>query len=544
MAELQLDDLPEPVQPEVPRWRLSPIWLVPLVAAFAGALLLLRSCLAAGPSITIEFDTAEDLEAGKTEVRYKHVAIGTVRDIELIEGARRVRVEVDLVREASHVAVKDSQFWVAKVRADLGGISGFKTLVSGAYIAVNVGTSEERETEFIGLEKPPTVTNDQKGRRFMLKAADLGSLNVGSPIYFRRIPVGRIVSFDLDADGSGVSVGAFVDAPYDRFVTQDARFWNASGVDLSLDARGLKLDTQSLLTLIAGGVAFQPHSGNLAGTAAAQDASFRLYANESVALALEDDVSMTIRMRFQESTRGLAVDAPVDFKGVALGKVTAVELDYDVAAERFVADVTATIYPRRLGQTYQDVINTPRNGPITAEALFKPMVARGLHAQLRAGNLLTGQLYVGLDFLPKQKATNLNLDARPLQVPTTPASLDQLQARITDIVAKIDSVPFEDIGKALRDALSAADATLRQLDSDVAPAATAALREAQAALESANRSLISPDAPLQQDLGQTLIEVKRAVRSLRDLSDYLQRHPDALLRGRRDTEQDSADEAP
>lgn len=538
MTEIPASDLPEPVVRR--RGRISPslIWLVPILAALAGALLLLRAFLAAGPSIVISFETAEGLEAGKTELRYKDVVIGKVHSIELAEDRSRVWVRVDLARGAANVAVKDSQFWVVRVRADLGGISGFKTLVTGTYIGVNLGQSKTSARTFVGLEKPPSVTSDQKGRRFVLKTGDLGSLNIGSPVYFRRIPVGRVVSFELDEDGKGVSIGAFVAEPYDRFVTADARFWNASGIDLSLDSAGLKLNTQSLVTLLAGGVAFQRLSDEVPGAPAAADASFILHPNQAAALTPQDASVLPVRMRFLESTRGLAVDAQVDFKGVDLGRITGVELSFDAARQRFVSEVSADLHPQRLGRAYRELVADGAQGAPDPGALFGQLIQRGLRAQLRAGNLITGQLYIALDFPAKTRPATVDPLLRPLQIPTEPASLDQIQTRISDIVARIDQIPFAEIGNRLRDALAAADALLRQLDAEVAPAATASLREARSTLDAARQTLAAPDAPVQQDLHRTLEEVDRAARSLRELSDYLQRHPESLIRGRGDGDAD------
>lgn len=528
--------LPEPVVRRRTRIRPALIWLVPILAALAGLLLIVRAFLADGPTVVITFETAEGLEAGKTEVRYKNVVIGKLRDIELSEDRSLVKARVDLTRDGSSIAVEDTQFWVVRARADLGGISGIRTLVSGTYIGVNVGASKNAQRRFVGLEDPPTVTNDQKGRQFELTASDLGSVNVGSPVYFRRILVGRIVSFKLDPDGKGVKVGAFVDEPYDKFVTADTRFWNASGVDLSLDASGLKLNTQSLVTLLAGGVAFQSLPAGNATDPAADGTRFELHANQADALTPRDSPTMIVRMRFLESTRGLAVDAPVDLKGVALGRITNVELDYDPVRKRFVTDVSAELYPRRLGRAYEALIANGVQDATSPEALFAELVERGMRAQLRAGNLITGQLYVALDFPARVQPIKLDAATRPLQIPTVPASLDQIQNRITDIVTKIDQIPFDDIGKRLRDALVTANALLLRLDSEVAPAATETLREARSTLDAATRSLASPDAPLQQDLHRSLQEVERTSRSLRDLSDYLQRHPEALIRGRTDKE--------
>ncbi|MCC2659002.1 MAG: hypothetical protein K0Q76_4110 [Panacagrimonas sp.] len=528
----ELGALPEPVMRGRHRARPSVIWLVPVVAAIAGVLLILRAFLQSGPTITITFNTAEGLDPGKTEVRYKDVVVGKVRSVEMTDDRTHVEVKVDLTAEASSIAVDDTQFWVVRVRADLGGISGFKTLVSGTYIGVNLGKSTQSRREFIGLEDPPLMSSDEKGRRFHLRTADLGSINVGSPVYFRRVPVGRVVGAELDEDGSGVDVVAFVEEPYDRFVTTKTQFWNTSGLDLSFDANGFKLDTASVVTLLAGGVQFQVPPGTDPGPPAADNARFELYDNPARALAPRDAVVMSTRMRFGESTRGLASDGPVDFRGIVIGRISKVELAFDPRTQRFYTEVSADIYPQRLGRAYDQVIaDKPANGQ-TPEALFEHLIQRGLRAQLRAGNLITGQLYVALDFPAKAKPVELDLAARPLQIPTEPASLDQIQTRITDIVTKIDQVPFDEIGQRLNSALGSAHALLSRLDKEVAPEATLTLREARDTLEAANRSIASSEAPLQQDMHRTLIEVERTVRSLRELSDYLQRHPEALLRGR------------
>jgi len=515
------------------------IWLVPIVAALAGALLIVRSYMANGPTIEISFKTAEGLDAGKTEVRYKDVVLGKVRRVEMSEDRSHVVATVGLTREASSIAVEDTQFWVVRVRADLGGISGFKTLVSGTYIGVNLGTSTESKRDFVGLEDPPILTNDEKGRRFNLKTTDLGSLNVGSPVYYLRVPVGRVLGFELNKDGKDVSVIVFIEEPYDAFVKSDTQFWSASGIDLSIDANGFKLDTQSVVTLLAGGVAFQSLDAADPNPKPVDDgATFPLYPNQVSALAPRDAVVMPVRMRFFESVRGLTVDGPIDFKGTVLGRITRLDLGFDAARKRFYTEVSADIYPKRMGRAYEEIIADDNGADATEpETLFAHMVERGMRAQLRAGNLITGQLYVALDFPPQAKKADVDTKDRPLRIPTETASLDQIQTRITDIVTKIDQIPFDDIGKRLNSALGNADSLIKRLDGEVAPAATETLREARDTLESARGSLTSTDAPIQQDMRRTLIEVERTVRSLRDLSDYLQRHPESLVRGRREAEE-------
>jgi paraquat-inducible protein B len=249
--------LPAPEPRRDGRKRLALIWLVPLIAALAGLALVVRAWLQTGPTITITFDTAESLEDGATEVRYKDVVVGKVSSIQLRDDDSGVVVEVELTPDAKRIAVKDSRFWVVRPRIGIGGVSGINTLLSGAYIGVDVGTATESQRDFVGLEKPPAVTHDQKGRQFTLTTMDAGSVTIGAPVYYRRVAVGRIVDAALDEDGKRITVRVFIDAPYDRFVTSGVRFWNAGGVDLAVSSEGLKLNTQSLATVLAGGIAFQ-----------------------------------------------------------------------------------------------------------------------------------------------------------------------------------------------------------------------------------------------------------------------------------------------
>ena len=525
-------DLPPPHIRAPRRWRLSLIWLVPIVAAIAGLVLAVRSYLEAGPAITIQFETAEGLDPGKTAVKFKNVDIGKVRRIELTADHSHVIVTVDLVKEAAKLAVTDTRFWVVRPRVDLGGVSGLNTLLSGAYIGIDVGNSNEPQRHFIGLEKPPAITNDQKGSRYILHAEDLGSLNIGSPVYFRRIPVGRVAGFDLNPDGRGVTLQVFVDAPYDQFVRQDTRFWNASGVEFSIGAAGLKLDTQSLATVIAGGVAFQSLDENGDAPVADADTAFQLFNDRVSALAPPNGESLTVRMRFWQPTKGLDTGAPVEFEGVTLGEVKDVELHYDAKRHAFYSDVIANLYPERLGPAYKMLSQAEHAGDHDAATIFRDLIRRGLRAQLHIGNIITEKLYIGFDIMPKAKAVDVDLNAVPLEVPTAAGTLQQAQEQLLDILHKLDKVPFDQIGLKLRDTLTQTDALMQQLNGKLTPEATKMLEQARHTLQSANDNLVAPDAPFQQDTRRTLDQVQQAARSLRALADYLSRHPQSLLLGK------------
>jgi paraquat-inducible protein B len=526
------EDLPEPELRRQHRWSFSLIWLVPVVAALAALVLVVRTYLEAGPSVNITFETAEGLEAGKTEVRYKDVVVGKVRRITLTGDASHVVVMVNLNKDASKLAVSDTRFWVERPRVGISGISGIETLLSGAYIGVDIGTSDEDRKDFTGLEKPPAVTRDMKGKLFLLHTEDAGSLANGSPVYYHRVAVGKVVASDLDPDGRNVTVQLFVDAPYDRLVTENTRFWNASGIDVALGASGLKVNTQSLATVIAGGVAFLPYREEDPGPPAVDKADFHLFADQAGALAGPDGPPLQVLMHFDQPVRGLSGGAQVDFHGISFGTVTSIELQFDPQKQVFFTNVTAEVYPDRLAAALKSLRARPGAAPLSPAEMWRQMIERGLRAQLHSGNLITGQLYVVLDFVKHPQPASFDGSIDPVVIPTSPAGLDQLQDQLMGIVDKLDKIPFDQIGQNLNTTLKNASSLLAQMDQQIAPEAKAMLRDAQHAMQSLDRSIASPDAPLQQDARHTLQELNHAAASLRALADYLEQHPDSLIRGK------------
>jgi paraquat-inducible protein B len=527
------EDLPEPVV-QRPRINASLVWLVPIIAALVGISLVIHAWSEAGPTISISFQSAEGLDPGKTVVKYKNVVIGKVSTVRLSEDRTHVVARVALDKSAKSFATADSRFWVVRPRIGLGGVSGIDTLLSGAFIGADVGQSQEPKDDFVGLESPPTVTHGAPGKTFDLHADDLGSLDIGSPIYFRRIQVGRVSSYHLNEDGKGVTLQVFVDAPNDKYVTTSSRFWNASGVDVSLGADGLKVNTQSLATVLAGGVAFQDPPGPHDATPAQENDAFTLFNDKGTAMAPPDGEPRYIRMRFSQSLRGLAVDAPVEFLGVPFGRVVSINLDFDEKTQTFPTIVGAVVYPARLGKAHDKLVALAKaqGDDEQMSQMMGRLVEHGLRAQARTGNLLTGQLYIAMDFLPKAPKVEFDGRSKPLEIPTAPGDFDKIQQQIADIVGKLQKIPFDSIGNNLNDTLSELHKTLQQVNGSVLPEVNNTLKGAQKTLGNANNAL-APDSQLQQNLGGTLQEMQRAARSLRVLTDYLGDHPDALLRGRR-----------
>jgi paraquat-inducible protein B len=529
---------PQPERRRRARWLPSLVWLIPIVAAVVGISLLVHTLASRGPEITVTFRSAEGLTPGKTAVRYKDVDIGLVKSVRLAPDRSHVLAMIDLTKDAENFAVADTRFWVVRPRFAASGISGLETLLSGAYIGVDAGKSRESKREFKGLEAPPVVTSDSSGKQFVLRASDLGSLDIGSPVYYRRVQVGQVVAFQLDPNGRDISLRVFVNKPYDQLVNADTRFWHASGVDLKLDATGLKLSTQSLVTVLLGGVAFQAPDDTTATAAAAENTQFLLASDQAEAMKEPEELAPTLAvLNFDQSVRGLAPGAPVDFRGVIVGQVRSIGIEFQRDKKAFRMPVVVELYPSRMGFRERDVQDPTRRHEIIAGLL-----KRGMRAQLRTGNLLTGQLYVALDFFPKAPPADVNLNAPIPEFATTPGTFDQIQAQVGDIVNRIDKVPFDQIGQDLRKSVAALNATLasadelvKQLNGDVAPQVLAALQDARKTLSTANGTL-SSDAPLQQDARRMVQELTRTATSLRMLTDYLERHPEALLRGKSEKE--------
>nr|HET7860399.1 MlaD family protein [Caldimonas sp.] len=525
--------LPEPRIVRARRWNVSLVWLVPAVAIAIAASMLVRSVFLTGPRIEIEFKSADGVEAGKTEVRYKEVVIGKVVGVALRDDRERVVVVVQLDQSAARFAVEDTTFWVVKPRIGTGGVSGLGTLFSGAYIGTDAGVSTRSRSEFVGLEAPPLVLRGEPGAIFVLRASDLGSLDVGSPVFYRRTQVGRLVGYTLDADRDELTVKIFIEAPYPKLVTQNSRFWNASGIDLSLNASGLTVNTQALVSILAGGIAFESPSGGVRAAPAPENTVFTLFNDRRTALAPPDGIAVPVRMSFDQSVRGLVPGAAIDLLGVEIGRVRTVTLDYDAKTRRFPVEVVGEIYPLRLGPVRGALLRDVHNAGDAV--VLEKLVADGLRAQLRTGNLLTGQLYVALDFLPGRSRTATLSDDGAVRMPTVGGTLSELQPQIAEIVSKVSKIPFDEIGRDLRTTLASASKAIDQLSPEAQKALAEVqrtLQRTQATLESLERNVADPGAPVQRNLEETLLELQRTSRALRLLSDYLQQHPEALLRGK------------
>ena len=336
------------------------VWIVPLIAVLIGGWLAVKSILDKGPTITITLESAEGIEAGKTKIKYKDVDVGLVNEVGFAKGTLQVVVTADLVKGTEPYLLDDARFWVARPRISGGTVSGLGTLLSGAYIGMDIGRKGRPKRDFAMLKEPPAFTSDVPGREFVLHNDNLGSLDVGSPIYFRRLQAGLVTGYELDKDGKGVTLKVFVNVPYDKFVTGNTRFWQASGIDMTIDARGVKIDTQSLTSILIGGLAFETPLDSVAMPPAAAKAEFRLFANRADALKNPEQDAVKWILVFNESIRGLAVGAPVDFRGIELGYVTAINVDLDRIQNQVHMVIEVQTFPSRLRDVARRDLQRPK----------------------------------------------------------------------------------------------------------------------------------------------------------------------------------------
>jgi paraquat-inducible protein B len=535
-----LDEVPEV---EVAARRgISIVWLIPLVAGAIAIWLGYTTLQQKGPTITITFANAEGLEAGKTKVKYKDVEVGLVDDVAISDDLSRINVTASMVKGADHFLNEGTRFWIVRPRIGVGGISGLGTLVSGAFVTVDPGGGKPT-TSFTGLEEPPPINSDVAGRRYHLRATRLGSVSRGSPVYYHDIQVGQVLNYELADDQKSLGIDVFVAAPHDRLVRDNSRFWNASGFDISLGAAGVDVSVESLQSLLAGGIAFDTPTIDRPGEPAAADTSFPLFDSYSAVTEARYAEKILYEVSFDGSVRGLHAGAPVEFRGMRVGSVTDVKLEIDPKQDTVRIPVTLGIEPERV---------TMGGGALNAEpyAMMRSLVQRGLRAQLKPANLLTGDLLVDLDFHPESPPAKLVEGGAYPVIPSVPTQLEVLTASITGVLTKLAALPLPELVAdlrttvqsinglvaapdtketvtALHDSATHLQALLGTLDQQVGPL----IKRADSTLASTT-TLVGPDSQMRYDMGDLLRELTNAARSIRVFADYLQRHPEALLRGK------------
>jgi len=473
--------------------------------------------------------------------------------VDLSKDLKTVVVTATLAKELEGHLTDQTRFWVVRARLAAGEVSGLSTLLSGVYIGMDPGKGGKARRRFKGLDEQPVITADTKGRSFRLKAKSLGSLDTGSPVYFRQVQAGRVADFALDPGGEALTIRILVDAPLDQLVLDNTRFWNASGISATLNADGFRFRTESLTALLVGGIAFDTPETLEPRGPVEEDHIFPLY--ESLDAASEPIYAekQHYLLYFDGSVRGLKVGAPVEFRGIKIGQVLDMKLEADPETMEIRIPVLIEIEPDRI--TYTGSRPAERTQE-TQQRAIATLIEKGFRGQLKTGSMLTGQLYVEFDFFPEAPTAEMRSQDGHLILPTVPSSLDELRNNVTDFLAKLQKLPLDQIADELHQALRGARELtnapeLRQaianldqavletremvakLNSGAAPEVRATLKQAQHTLALLQQNILQQDAPIYSELRRTLEELTQAARSIRVMADYMERHPDALLKGKR-----------
>jgi paraquat-inducible protein B len=545
--ESDLNNLPLASVVRTKRVRISIVWIIPILAAVVALGIAIQRVLNEGPTITIVFKAAAGIEAGKTFIKYKEVTIGQVTAVELTQDYSRVRVTAKVANHAAGLMVQDAKFWVVQPSVSLSGVSGLSTLLSGQYIGFQAGTSLQQERHYTALDVPPLIT-DQPGRRFMLKATSLGSVGIGAPIYYRSVSVGEVAAYALAADGKSIEITVFINAPYDSYVTSETRFWNASGIEVSAGANGVDIRTESIVSVLVGGLAFDVPDFISPGQPAHADSEFKLFQSRSIAMTQPDPVERHFVLYFDESLRGLSVGAPVTLFGLTVGRVAEVGLTFDSAKLNIRPRVLITLFPEKLighltgaerGSYGPD--SATMTPAIRMRLLHHLIEDRGLRAQLETGSLLTGELYVGFEYVPNAPKPKIDWTMEPLELPVASGGLASIEAKLNSILTKVDNMPLADMGAGVKNVLGTLNQTLKQadtllgrVDTELLPEGTKTIEAMHRAIVDADRTLVGKDSATAQDLHDMMQELTDAARSVRVFVSYLRQHPSMLIRGKKE----------
>ena len=528
------DDLSQ-VEIEEAHWQkkrktISTVWIVPIVALIVGAWLIIQSINAKGPVIHITFKSAEGVQAGKTMIKYKDIEVGKVTDVDFSKDLSNVIITAEMKKNMKPYLSEKSRFWVMKARVGLNQVEGLDTLLSGVYIVMDPEKGEVRTREFKGLDTMPVISTDEKGTNYILEAQDIGSIGIGSPIYYKKLPAGSVNAYHLSKDGRSVEIEVFIKAPFDKLISNHTRFWNASGISASLSADGVSIRTESLAAIVAGGIAFDNFHEQSVKKKVEPEHKFTLYGTMKDAKKQHYERKLFFWVYFESSIRGLSVGAPVEFRGVNIGEVMDFSLIGDAGNAHFRIPILIKIEPERFTILPRDE-NASRD-EVNAAILSK-LIKNGFRAQLKSGNLITGELFVDLDMYKDVPPATLKKENGLFVLPTVPGTIETLKSDLKSVLDNIAKVPFEAIGKELQETLKEVrTGTLPQLNATIRSTDNM-MKGAGSSMQALQQNYLDSNAEINKKIIKLLDEMTRTSRSIKKLTDYLERHPESLIQGKK-----------
>jgi len=486
---------------------ISPIWVIPIIALLIGAWLVFQSSTI---FVEVTFKSAAGLEAGKTLVKLRNVKIGKLTEVRFAEDLSEVIVVMELTGISSDILTDSTRFWVVKPRVGVEGVSGLDTLLSGAYIEIDPGEGGSPMQKFKGLEEPHLYQLGNPGTKYILNSNKLGSLSRGAPIKYRGITVGSITRYKLIEDHSYVEIEIFINSPHDKFVKKHSRFWNISGMNVALDAKGFDFKMESVSSLISGGIAFTnaytPTAEDTEQGQAKENKSFTLYATEEPNIVEKVTFGAPIKLYFEQGVSGLSIGAAVEYKGIRIGTVTNVGVEESKGKNNIITFALIEIEPERLPSNVQDERLSHEQRVKKVYHFFDHMIKQGVRGQLKS-NILTGKSLIVLDVFADAKPASIKYTKNYIIVPTVAESVPGIIKQINELLARLESVPIENIGANLDNVTLNINNLIKSLNAE-------------------------EGGMTGTQVNEVLNELNRAARSIRVMSEYLERHPEALIQGK------------
>jgi paraquat-inducible protein B len=532
------------------------IWAIPVAALAIVAWLGVRSWTSAGPKVTVIFPTIADLKAGNTEVRFQDLTVGRVKSVSLEKDFRHMRVKLQLDSTVAGNVGKGTKFWIEGKNFTFTKLSDLKAVVSGPYVAMQPAPGPVQD-QYIGLADAPVLKFGERATQFTLQSATLSGIQRGTPVLYLDEQVGEVRSYRM-IDGRGFDIVALIRAPFDKLVRNGTRFWKASAIHLSNGANGPKLEFASIPSLVEGAIAFETPSPAADSGPAKAYSTFYLYDSQDAAQNAPDPEDVIYRAVFNDPSTALSKGAPVQLMGSVIGSVSETTLQYSPETGKLSIDALIAIEPQRIhlanGQTWT-------GGRRQADTMMHRLIAQGLRAEISASPPVIGGHIVVLRLIPNTRG--LMIMGTIPEIPTASGSdIGNTVQAASDFMNKLNELPLEQIGDEIHQssqhiarlvASPSLPKTLHQVQDSTAnidritaeardqlPAALSSARksieEAQATLAS-TQALVSANPaesaePESADVPRTLYELTRAARSLRELSEFLDRHPEALIEGR------------
>ena len=512
----------------------SGIWVIPIIALALGLYMVVDTWLTQGPEITIAFDTASGLEQGKTKVKYRNVDMGLVEKVSLNDDLKGVVATVKLDRQAAGLLRKDTRFWVVTARIGVGNISGLDTLLSGAYIQLSPGIGEAGKRKFVGLEKPPVTPAEAPGLRLTLTNDLASSISEGDTVLYKGYKVGRVENMTFDTTKRKIVYEIFIDAPYHELVTTSVRFWDVSGVSLSADASGFRIETGSLDTILFGGVAFAIPPGIKDGAEVEQQSEFKLYSSYRDILDNPYKYGTYYVVSFAQSIKGLEPGAPVEYRGIQVGRVERVLLQEFLEQTSFNDDqgmgepIPILIYVEPGRMKFPD-----RESSIaTMRRSIQVGVSNGMRATLGSGNLLTGAKYVSIDYYADAEKASMGEFLEYTTIPAIDTGLAQLEQKINSILDTVNALPLKDTVAGTNAAIAKLNQSLASVNVLLESQSTKGLPDQlNQTLQELNNALsgLSPDSETYHSINSSLLRLSRTLGNLDSLTRTLSEQPSALI---------------